>query len=159
MEKFVMGNATTLGAASGAISGLATITPAAGFVSPNAAIVIGLLAGVLCFLAVRLKSRFQFDDSLDVVGIHGVGGVVGTLCLGIFASTQVNPGGVNGLLAGNSAQLVKQLIGVVVVGGYTLVVSWILLKVIDVTIGLRLTAENEVIGLDSVEHSETAYNN
>ena len=159
MEKFVMGNATTLGAASGAISGLATITPAAGFVGPNAAIVIGLLAGVLCFLAVRLKSRLQFDDSLDVVGIHGVGGVVGTLCLGIFASTQVNPGGVNGLLAGNSAQLVKQLIGVVVVGSYTLMVSWIILKVIDVTIGLRLTAENEVIGLDSVEHSETAYNN
>ncbi|MDO8947102.1 MAG: ammonium transporter [Desulfocapsaceae bacterium] len=158
MERFVMGNATTLGAASGAIAGLATITPAAGFVGPNAAIVIGLLAGVICFLAVRLKSRLKFDDSLDVVGIHGVGGVVGTLCLGIFASTQVNPAGVDGLLAGNSAQLVKQAIGVLVVGGYTLVVSWILLKVIDSVMGLRLTEEDEVTGLDSVEHSETAYN-
>jgi Amt family ammonium transporter len=158
MERFVMGNATTLGAASGAIAGLATITPAAGFVGPNAAIVIGLLAGVVCFLAVRLKSRLNFDDSLDVVGIHGVGGVVGTLCLGIFASTQVNPAGVDGLLAGNSAQLVKQVIGVLVVGGYTLVVSWVLLKVIDSVMGLRLTEEEETVGLDSVEHSETAYN-
>jgi len=158
MERFVMGSATTLGAASGAIAGLATITPAAGFVGPNAAIVIGLLAGVICFLAVRLKSRLNFDDSLDVVGIHGVGGVVGTLCLGIFASTQVNPAGVDGLLAGNSAQLVKQAIGVVVVGSYTLVVSWILLKVIDSVMGLRLTEKEETVGLDSVEHSETAYN-
>ncbi|MDP3694918.1 MAG: ammonia channel protein, partial [Desulfocapsaceae bacterium] len=106
----------------------------------------------------RLKSRFKFDDSLDVVGIHGVGGVVGTLCLGIFASTQVNPAGVDGLLAGNVAQLGKQAIGVAVVGGYTLVVSWILLKVIDSVMGLRLTEEDEVVGLDSSEHSETAYN-
>jgi Amt family ammonium transporter len=159
MERFVMGHPTTLGAASGAIAGLATITPAAGFVGPNAAIVIGLLAGCVCFFAVRLKSRFNFDDSLDVVGIHGVGGVVGTLCLGIFASTQVNPGGVDGLLAGNGSQLLKQAIGVVVVGGYTLVVSWILLKVIDSVMGLRMTEEEEVVGLDSVEHSETAYNN
>jgi ammonium transporter, Amt family len=83
---------------------------------------------------------------------------VGTLCLGIFASTQVNPGGVDGLLAGNAAQIVKQAIGIVVVGGYTLVVSWILLKVIDAVMGLRLTEEAEVVGLDSVEHSETAYN-
>ena len=158
MEKLVMGQATTLGAASGAISGLATITPAAGFVGPNAAIVIGLLAGVFCFLAVRMKSRLTFDDSLDVVGIHGVGGVVGTLCLGIFASTSVNPGGVDGLLAGNAAQFGKQAFGVAVVGSYTLVVSWILLKVIDVTMGFRLTEEDEVVGLDSVEHSETAYN-
>lgn len=158
MEKFVMGSATTLGAASGAIAGLATITPAAGFVGPNAAIVIGLLAGICCFLAVRLKSRLKFDDSLDVVGIHGVGGVVGTLCVGIFASTQVNPAGVDGLLAGNSAQLVKQAIGVVVVGSYSLVVSWILLKVIDSVMGLRLTEKDETVGLDSVEHSETAYN-
>jgi len=158
MEKLVMGQATTLGAASGAISGLATITPAAGFVGPNAAIVIGLLAGVFCFLAVRMKSRLTFDDSLDVVGIHGVGGVVGTLCLGIFASTSVNPGGVDGLLAGNAAQFGKQAFGVAVVGSYTLVVSWILLKVIDVTMGFRLAEEDEVVGLDSVEHSETAYN-
>ncbi len=159
MERLIMGNFTTLGAASGAIAGLATITPTAGYVGPNAAIMIGVLAGIICFLAVRLKSRLKFDDSLDVVGIHGVGGVVGTLCLGIFASTQVNPGGVDGLLiAGSANQLVKQIVGVAVVGGYTLVVSWILLKVIDAVIGLRLSEENEVVGLDSVEHSETAYN-
>jgi Amt family ammonium transporter len=105
-----------------------------------------------------LKARFRFDDSLDVVGIHGVGGVVGTLCLGIFASTQVNPGGFDGLLAGNAGQIVKQIIGVAVVGGYTLVVSWVLLKVIEAVMGLSLTEEAEVTGLDSVEHSETAYN-
>ncbi len=159
MEWFTQGKATTLGAASGAISGLATITPAAGFVGPNSAIIIGFLAGVVCFLAVNLKTRLKLDDSLDVVGIHGVGGVVGTLCLGIFASTTVNPGGVDGLLAGNAAQLGKQAFGVVVVGTYTLVVSWVLLKIINSTMGLRVDEDAEVIGLDSTEHSETAYNN
>ncbi|MCF8056454.1 MAG: ammonium transporter [Desulfocapsa sp.] len=159
MEWFTQGKATTLGAASGAISGLATITPAAGFVGPNSAIFIGLLAGVFCFAAVNLKSRLNLDDSLDVVGIHGVGGIIGTLCLGIFASTAVNPGGVDGLLAGNAAQLGKQAFGVVVVGTYTLVVSWILLKIINSTMGLRVEEDAEVIGLDSTQHSETAYNN
>jgi ammonium transporter, Amt family len=159
MEWFTQGKATTLGAASGAISGLATITPAAGFVGPNSAIVIGILAGIACFAAVNLKGRLKLDDSLDVVGIHGVGGVVGTLCLGIFASTSVNPGGVDGLLAGNAAQLGKQAFGIVVVGSYTLVVSWILLKIINSTMGLRVEEDAEVVGLDSTEHSETAYNN
>ncbi len=159
MEWITQEKATTLGAASGAISGLATITPTAGFVGPNAAILIGLLAGVFCFLAVNLKTRLKLDDSLDVVGIHGVGGVVGTLCLGIFASTAVNPGGVDGLLAGNAVQLWIQFKGVVIVGVYTFVVSWILFKVINATLGLRLTDEAEVMGMDSTEHSETAYNN
>jgi len=159
MERLMMGNATTLGAASGAIAGLATITPAAGFVGPNAAVLIGIMAGIVCFGAVRLKSRLKFDDSLDVVGIHGVGGIIGTICLGVFASTQVNPGGVDGLLiSGNVGQLVKQMFGVAVVGGYTLVVSWIILKGVDMFMGIRPTEENEVVGLDSVEHSETAYN-
>ncbi len=158
MEYLKLGKPTTLGAASGAISGLATITPAAGFVGPNAAIFIGLLAGVVCFLAVNLKTRLGFDDSLDVVGIHGVGGLVGTLCLGVFASTKVNPGGVDGLLAGNAAQLGIQAFGVVVVLTYTLVVSWLLLKGLDMTLGLRISGEAEVEGLDSAEHSETAYN-
>ncbi|MBC8207578.1 ammonium transporter [Methanococcoides sp. SA1] len=158
MEYVKLGKPTILGAASGAISGLATITPAAGFVGPNAAILIGLMAGVVCFLAVNAKHRLGFDDSLDVVGIHGVGGVVGTLCLGVFASTKVNPGGVDGLLAGNAAQLGLQAFGVVVVLVYTLVVSWLLLKGLDMTVGIRLSEEAEVEGLDSAEHSETAYN-
>jgi len=137
---------------------LATITPAAGFVGPNSAIAIGCIAGIVCFSAVNFKTKLKLDDSLDVVGIHGVGGAVGTICLGIFASTAVNPGGVDGLLAGNVAQLGKQAIGVVAVGGYTLVVSWILLKIVHSTMGLRVTEEAEVAGLDYTEHSETAYN-
>ena len=159
MEFVLRGKATTLGAASGAISGLATITPAAGFVGPNSAIVIGAIAGIICYLAVSMKGRIGFDDSLDVVGIHGVGGMIGTLCLGIFASTQVNPGGVDGLLAGNSAQLGKQALGVVVVGGYAFIVSWLLFKVVHAVLGMRLSDEAEVQGMDSTEHSETAYNN
>lgn len=158
MEWSTQGKATSLGAASGAISGLATITPSAGFVGPNAAILIGCLAGIVCFFAVNLKSRLKFDDSLDVVGIHGVGGVIGTLCLGLFASTQVNPAGVNGLFFGGGSQLAKQILGIVVVGGYAFVVSWILFKLVHVTMGLRLTEEAEVQGMDAAEHSETAYN-
>lgn len=158
MEWMTQGKATTLGAASGAISGLATITPAAGFVGPNSAILIGLIAGSVCFMAVSCKTRLKLDDSLDVVGIHGVGGLVGTLCLGIFASKSANSGGVDGLLAGNISQLVSQVEGVVVVGVYTFVVSWVLFKVIHSILGLRLADEAEVEGLDYAEHSETAYN-
>lgn len=159
MEWLTRKKVTTLGAASGAIAGLATITPTAGFVGPNSAIIIGCLAGVVCFLAVNAKSRFGLDDSLDVVGIHGVGGIVGTLCLGLFASTEINPGGVNGLLFGNAAQLGIQVIGVVVVAVYAFVVSWLLFKVIHSRMGMRLAEDAEVEGLDSAEHSETAYNN
>ena len=159
MERIYQGKATTLGAASGAISGLATITPTAGFVGPNAAILIGLIAGVVCYLFVNAKERMKLDDSLDVVGIHGVGGLAGTLCLGIFASKAVNPGGVDGLLNGNPGQLLIQLQGVVIVGVYTFIVSWVLFKVIHATMGMRLSEESEVEGLDSTEHSETAYNN
>ena len=158
MEWIKLGKPTTLGAASGAIAGLATITPAAGFVGPNAAIIIGLIAGVVCYLAVNLKSKWKFDDSLDVVGIHGVGGITGTLLLGVFASKSVNPGGVDGLLAGNGAQLVTQLIGVGVVCAYAFVVSWLILKGVHMTMGLRITEEAEHQGLDYTEHSETAYN-
>ena len=158
MEWIKLGKPTTLGAASGAISGLATITPAAGFVGPNSAIVIGLIAGVVCYLAVNLKARYKFDDSLDVVGIHGVGGVTGTILLGVFASKAVNPNGVDGLLAGNGAQLGAQLIGVGVVCGYAFVVSWLILKGVHAVMGLRITEEAEHQGLDYTEHSETAYN-
>jgi len=159
MEWITQKRATTLGAASGAIAGLATITPTAGFVGPNSAILIGFLGGVVCFLAVNSKGRFNLDDSLDVVGIHGVGGLLGTLCLGIFASSAVNPAGPDGLLFGSGAQLVKQFVGVVVVGAYAFVVSWVLFKIVHAAMGLRLEEEAEVQGMDSSEHSETAYNN
>ena len=158
MEWLKLGKPTTLGAASGAIAGLATITPAAGFVGPNSAILIGLLAGIICFVAVQSKAKLKLDDSLDVVGIHGVGGVVGTLLLGVFASKTVNPGGVDGLLFGNANQLLIQAFGVGVVFIYTFVISWVLLKGIDAVMGLRVSEESEVQGLDYSEHSETAYN-
>jgi len=149
---------TTLGAASGAIAGLATVTPAAGFITPMAAIAIGLLAGLVCYGAVNAKNSIGLDDSLDVIGIHGMGGVIGTICLGIFASKAVNPGGADGLLAGNASFLGTQIFGVLVVGIYAFVVSWVLLKIIDATMGLRVSLEDEVTGLDLGEHSETAYN-
>jgi ammonium transporter, Amt family len=158
VEWLKLGKPTTLGAASGAIAGLATITPAAGFVGPNSAILIGLIAGVTCHYAVSMKGKLGYDDSLDVVGIHGVGGLIGSLLLGIFASKSVNPAGADGLLAGSVSQLIAQIIGVVVVGAYAFVVSWILVKVIDAKMGMRLSEENEVQGMDYSEHAETAYN-
>ncbi len=151
------GKPTTLGAASGAIAGLATITPGAGFVSPMAAIIIGIMAGVICYGAVLMKSRLGYDDSLDVVGIHGVGGLIGTVALGLFASKAINPDGVNGLFYGNPQFLTTQLFGICAVGVYTLVVSWIILKFVDAAMGLRLTPEAETEGIDLSEHSETAY--
>jgi Amt family ammonium transporter len=151
------GKPTTLGAASGAIAGLATITPAAGFVGPNAAILIGIAAGAGCYYGVTLKGRLGYDDSLDVVGIHGIGGIIGTISLGIFVSTAIKPGGADGLLAGNAGFLGTQIFGVFVVGIYAFALSWILLKVVDLTMGLRLTIDSEVSGLDLSEHSETAY--
>ncbi len=152
------GNPTTLGAASGAIAGLATVTPAAGFVSPNSAIIIGLIAGICCYLGVLAKDKFGYDDSLDVVGIHGLGGLIGTICLGIFASKAINPAGANGLLAGNASFLGTQLFAVTVVAIYAFIVSFILFKIIDLIIGLRVTDEDEIKGLDKALHSETAYN-
>lgn len=150
---------TTLGAASGAIAGLATVTPAAGFITPNSAIIIGLIAGLCCYFAVNLKNKIGFDDSLDVVGIHGLGGVIGTICLGVFASKAANPGGADGLLAGNASFLGTQIFGVAVVGAYAFIVSLVLFKIIDfVSGGMRVSRDDEILGLDQSAHSETAYN-
>jgi Amt family ammonium transporter len=151
------GKPTTLGAASGAIAGLATITPAAGFVNPNYAIIIGLLGGLVCYGAVAAKSKFGYDDSLDVVGIHGVGGTLGTLCVGIFASTLINVCGADGVLRGSFSLLKSQILGVAVVGLYSFGMSFILLKLIDRFVGLRVTEDTEIQGLDLGLHSETAY--
>jgi len=151
------GKPTTLGAASGAVSGLATITPAAGFVSPNAAVIIGSLAGALCYLAVAMKARLGYDDSLDVVGIHGLGGIIGTLAVGVFASRAVNPGGADGLVSGSLTLLGLQALGVLAVGGYVFGLSWVMLTLIDRSMGLRIAPEAEDQGLDLSEHSETAY--
>ncbi|MEW5705761.1 MAG: ammonium transporter [Actinomycetota bacterium] len=156
-EKIRSGKPTTLGAASGAVAGLVAITPASGFVGPIAAIVIGLAAGVLCYLTVGLKFKLGYDDSLDVVGVHGVGGIVGALLTGVFATTVINSAGANGLLHGNPALVVKQLIAIGATVGYSFIASFIILKVINAIIGLRVSEEDEVEGLDLSQHSEVGY--
>jgi Amt family ammonium transporter len=148
---------TALGVASGLVAGLVGITPAAGFVAPWAAAVIGAAAGVVCYVAVVSKERFGYDDSLDAFGVHGVGGALGALLTGVFATKAVNDAGRDGLLYGNPAQLIPQLAGIVAVGAYAAVVTWVLLKAIDKTIGLRVAVSDEREGLDSTEHGETGY--
>ena len=151
------GKPTSLGAASGAVAGLVGITPAAGFVDVLPGMAIGLAAGVLCYFGVRLKSKFGFDDALDVVGVHGVGGTTGAILTGVFASTAVNSAGADGLLAGNPSQLVPQVVGVLATIAFSFAVSFAILKLIDATIGLRVDEETEERGLDVVEHAETGY--
>lgn len=149
---------TSLGAVSGAIAGLVAITPAAGFVSPLSAIVIGLVAGVVCAYAVGLKLKLGYDDALDVVGVHAVGGIVGALLIGILAETAVNPAGANGLLHGGGLTLLgHQAVAVGAAVAFAFIVSWILLKLIDMTIGLRVSEDEEVMGLDKGQHEEDGY--
>ncbi len=154
------GKPTTLGAASGAVAGLVAITPCAGFVGPLAAIVIGIAAGVICFLAVSLKFKLRYDDSLDVVGVHLVGGIVGSLLLGVFAQRSINPEGLGdaqGLIYGDVAFFGKQVVAVVAVLVFGFVVSFVLAKLVDVVVGLRATEEQERTGLDISLHEEQAY--
>jgi len=146
-----------LGAAAGGVAGLVAITPAAGFVGVPAALLIGLGAGVFCYWAVQLKVRLGIDDSLDVWGVHGVGGVWGALATGLFASTAINSAGANGLFFGNPQQVLVQLVAIVVVSAYSMAVTWIILKALDVTIGLRVGVEEERVGLDATQHGEIAY--
>ena len=157
-EQIRDGKPTTLGAASGAVAGLVAITPACAFVSPLGAAAIGLIAGAVCALAVGLKFRLGFDDSLDVVGVHLVGGLIGTLLIGFFGTTSVNSGGADGLFYGGGfTQLGKQAIGAFSVLGYSFVLTFIIGWVIKKTIGFRIDAEAEVAGIDESEHAETAY--
>jgi Amt family ammonium transporter len=151
------GKPTVLGAASGAVAGLVAITPAAGYVTPMAAILIGAVAGFICYSACNLKSRLGYADSLDVVGVHGVGGTWGALATGIFATKLVNDAGGDGLLYGNPKQLGIQFLAVVVTWVLGFVMTTVILKVLDGIMGLRVTDEEEAAGLDLSQHSETAY--
>ncbi|MEO8457113.1 MAG: ammonium transporter [Chloroflexota bacterium] len=152
---FLTGKASTIGAAAGAVAGLVAITPASGFVQPMEAIAIGGIAGVLCYGAVRLRSLTSVDDSLDVVGVHGVGGMWGALATGIFASATV--GGVDGLIHGHAGQVTDQLIAIGVVFVYSFVVTAVILKVLDLTMGLRVNEDEEELGLDVTQHGERGY--
>ena len=158
VEKWRSGHATTLGACSGAVAGLVAITPCAGYVGGVAPLLIGFAAGVVCFLALRLKFRFGFDDSLDVVAVHLVGGVLGSVLLGLFADRSINRAGGDGLFFGGGAALLgKQTVVVVATFSFSFVVSYGLGLILDRTMGLRVSEEHELVGLDQTQHAESAY--
>jgi Amt family ammonium transporter len=158
IEWFVAGKPTVLGGATGAVAGLATVTGAAGFVSVTSAIVIGIMAGVVCYsLVVVIKQKFAYDDSLDAFGVHGVGGIIGVLATGLLASKAINPAGADGLFAGNPALFGIQALAVGVVVLFSVIMTFGLLKLTNVLVGLRVEDEEEVIGLDHTQHSESAY--
>jgi Amt family ammonium transporter len=165
-EWFRNGKPSALGAISGAVAGLVAITPAAGFVGPMAALVIGLIAGVVCYFMVAVvKAKFGYDDSLDAFGVHGAGGTIGALLTGVFATSAVNPifkdaqGSTlpSGLLEGNFRQLLNQLIGVAIAWVLAIIGTVVLLKIVDVLVGLRVTPEDETQGLDLSQHGEEGY--
>lgn len=151
------GKPTALGAATGAVAGLVSITPAAGFVGPVSAIIIGAGGGILCYTACNLKGKFGCDDSLDVVGVHGIGGTWGALATGLFASKAINPAGNDGLFFGNAGQLWIQFVAVVATIVFAVVVTAIILSVLKATMGLRLSEEEERMGLDLSQHNERGY--
>ena len=166
-EWYVSGKASVLGAISGAVAGLVAITPAAGFVGPMSALAIGALAGVVCYLMVtRVKSKFGYDDSLDAFGVHGAGGTLGAILTGVFAARAINPifkdaqgtATAVGLIDGHPAQVLNQLVGVAIAWGLGVVGTLVILKFVDWTVGLRVTEEQEVQGLDLSQHGEEGYN-
>jgi len=157
-EYMARGKASVLGAASGAVAGLVAITPAAGFVGPMSALVIGGVVGVLCYWAVNLKHTFGYDDSLDAFGVHGVGGTWGAIATGIFASKAINSAGNDGLLFGNAAQMWPQIVSVVATAGYSFIVTFAILKLVDAVVGLRVQEQDELTGLDLTQHGEVGYN-
>jgi len=157
VEWYHRGKPTMFGAATGAIAGLATITPAAGYVGPLPALAIGGAAAILCYTALNAKVKFRYDDSLDAFGVHGVGGMLGTIMAGLFASTAINSGGANGLLFGNPRQLAVQAAAALLVAAYSFGVSMVLFKVIDRVVGLRVTSDEETEGLDITQHGEAGY--
>ena len=158
LDVFSNGHSTMLGMITGAVAGLAAVTPAAGFVDPMGAIAIGIGSSVICYGAVTfLKAKLNYDDSLDAFGVHGIGGVWGSLAVGLWATKAVNPAGADGLLHGNPGQFLIQFKAVAITVVYSFVGSYLLLKLVDVLVGLRVTEENERIGLDLTEHREVAY--
>ena len=157
IDVYRYGKASALGFASGLVAGLATVTPASGFVGPMGAIAIGCAAGLACYGGVMLKAKLNYDDTLDAFGVHGVGGAVGTILLGVFASKVWNAGGADGLLAGNAAFLGKQVLAVVVTIAFSVAGTLAILKVVDATVGLRVTSDEEREGLDLNLHGEEGY--
>ncbi|MEX0784075.1 MAG: ammonium transporter [Dehalococcoidia bacterium] len=152
------GKPSVVGAAAGAVAGLVAVTPAAGYVMPMEAMVIGLVAGALCYGAVRLRAKVGFDDSLDVVGVHGVGGIWGALATGIFANSAVS--GLpyaEGIMEGEWSRFTDALIGIGAVGAYSFIVTFVILKLLDVTVGIRVSEDEEELGLDVTQHGERAY--
>jgi Amt family ammonium transporter len=157
VEKFRDGHSTSLGAASGVVAGLVAITPSCSAVSPIGAIIVGAVAGVLCALAVGLKFRFGYDDSLDVVGVHLVGGLVGTIIIGFLATSEA-PAGVDGLFYGGGVdQLWRQIVGALAVLAFSFILTLVIGTAIQKTMGFRITEEEEVTGIDNVEHAESGY--
>ncbi|HEY8731976.1 MAG TPA: ammonium transporter [Candidatus Limnocylindria bacterium] len=151
------GRPSVLGMAAGAVAGLVAITPASGFVDVSGSIIIGLGAGSICYLAMQLRPRLKVDDALDVWAVHGIGGTWGALATGIFATVTINSAGANGLLFGNPGQLVTQLIAVGATWVYAAIVTTVIIKVIDLTIGMRVKESDESLGLDRSQHGEIAY--
>jgi Amt family ammonium transporter len=152
------GKPTVLGAASGAVAGLVAITPASGFVGPISSIWIGVGAGVFCYFACIFKSKLGYDDALDVVGVHGIGGTWGAIATGLFASKAINSAGADGLFFGNPVQLFIQIKAVLITWIFVFVATFIILKVVDAVVGLRITEDEEKMGLDLAQHHENAYN-
>ena len=153
------GHPSVLGGISGAVAGLVVITPAAGFVEPMSGVWMGLLAGGVCYTSCAVvKAKLGYDDSLDAFGVHGVGGITGAILTGIFATVVVNPAGADGLLHGNSKQVVNQLVAVLITVGLSSVGTFVLLKIVDALVGLRITQDQEMEGLDVTQHGEVGYN-
>ena len=151
------GQPTALGAASGAVAGLVAITPCAGFVGPLAALIIGIGVGILCYFAVGAKNKLGYDDSLDAVGVHGVGGTFGAIMVGLFAAKAINPAGSDGLFFGNLHLIGVQAISVLATIAYSFTVTWVILKILDKTLGIRVKGEDELDGLDLSQHGESGY--
>jgi Amt family ammonium transporter len=158
LEWLLNGKPTIFGTATGAIAGLAAITPAAGFVSAMPAIIIGLFASIFCYIAVAvIKPKLDYDDSLDAFGVHGISGILGIIATGLFASKTINPLGSDGLFFGNPHQLFVQTLAALVTVVYSAAVTFIIYKVVDKTIGMRVSEKEEAVGLDLSQHHEGAY--